>query len=155
MLLHLYSRRQRRRRERYFHITEGTEVWTMDDGNEDLQTTDMSRGIWRLHVWVVRENSFNVTANTERCNPCPHVANRHISITQLLQPTVNFWPVVTYLQFPIQVCFPYSVTDTSVTETFLNSSRLFIVVGCKHVTRQQTPELIRFCIVTYKQYYTL
>jgi len=42
---------------------------------------------------------------------------------------------VTYLQFPIQVCFPcicQPVTDTAsvaVTDTFLNSSRLLIVVA--------------------------
>ena len=42
---------------------------------------------------------------------------------------MNFRLVVTYLQFSIQVCFPYSVTDTFITDIFLNSSRVFIVVG--------------------------
>jgi len=41
---------------------------------------------------------------------------------------VNFQLVVTNLQFPIQVCFPYSVSDTSVTDTF--TPRPVCLVAC-------------------------
>jgi len=51
------------------------------------------------------------------------------------KPPVEATLAVTYLQFPIQVCFPcicQPVTDTAsvaVTDTFLNSSRALIVVA--------------------------
>jgi len=48
-------------------------------------------------------------------------------------PPVEAALVVTYLQFPVQVHFPYSVGfrhgHISVTDTFLNLFRVFIVVG--------------------------
>ena len=48
----------------------------------------------------------------------------------------EFRLVVTHLSFQFRSAFraaSASVTDTSVTDTFLNSSRVFTVVGCKHV----------------------
>ena len=62
----------------------------------------------------------------------------HLRVSKLSRistrtPPVEAALVVTYLQFPIQVCFlciGQPVTDTaSVTDTFLNSSWVFIVVA--------------------------
>jgi len=67
------------------------------------------------------------------CHKTATTWNIYCDLQYTRTPPVEAALVVTYLEFPVQVRFPYSVGfrhgHISVTDTFLNLFRVFIVVG--------------------------
>jgi len=69
------------------------------------------------------------TTSLHSSQPCSKSTYVALTIT----PPVEAAPVVTYLRFPVQVCFPCSdhaqpATPTSVVDTFLNSLVVLIII---------------------------